>query len=134
MVDFSGHVSKAARITRSGISSFCLVLISLDPVRKTKHKVTQTAGLPAPPHKIIQFEFIDESATLMFPSWSFHQRTSTESPTPSVESPNSAFGMLLEAANVNDSESTSSILTPPQSPDGRAMTEIEEAGRAGIFL
>jgi hypothetical protein len=70
----------------------------------------------------------------MFPSWNYDQSTSTGSPSPPAETPNSAFGMLLDAANANDSPPVQAMMTPPQSPDIRSLSDLDEGETNGISL
>jgi len=96
MVDFSGHISKAARITRPA------------PQRSQRRSISPALDHPPSPQKYIEYEFIDESASIMSPAGTFSER----SPTPISSPPISPMNLLLEAANANND-----ILTPPQSPD-----------------
>jgi hypothetical protein len=70
----------------------------------------------------------------MFPSWSYDQTTSSGSPSPPAETPNSAFGMLLDAANANDSPRLQAMMTPPQSPESRSLMGLDETDAHGISL
>jgi hypothetical protein len=71
----------------------------------------------------------------MFPSWSY-PATSAGSPTPSsADTPNSAFGMLLEAAHANDTESVATAIpTPPLSPDERDLTDMSDVDTPGSLF
>jgi hypothetical protein len=70
----------------------------------------------------IQYEFIDESASIMSP---IHE----QSPTPSfgtADSPGSGFTMLLEAAHsAKASHPEIQTLTPPQSPIEPGLKEAD---------
>lgn len=70
----------------------------------------------------------------MFPSWSYDRTTTSGSPSPPAETPNSAFGMLLDAANANDSPRLQVMMTPPQSPESRSLIGLDEADAHGISL
>jgi len=90
---------------------------------------------PPSPHKIIQFEFIDEYPALMSDTYHY-ERTPTPSPPPtSVESPNTALGLLLEAANVSDGGSSDSRIgmpTPPLSPSDSVVLPVPYMSQSGM--
>lgn len=126
MVTFDGHISKAARITRPGNSLPTLYWTSTDfqaPLENRKPLTTKTHETHTSPRKIIQYEFIDESASIMSPIL-----TQERSPSPSSRSADSPpFTLLLEAVNANPSPvNPSYVLTPPQTPDGSAFKETRK--------
>jgi hypothetical protein len=82
-------------------------------------------GIPTSPRKIIKYEFIDESASIMSPTLT--QERSLSPISRSEDFSDSAFTLLIEAAN---SKTTSAdlrqVLTPPQSPDGSLFAEMRK--------
>jgi len=118
MVDFSGHISKAARITRPGMFSRDSA-DSSDRAKKAKQETQPNASyeshLPPSPQKYIHYEFIDESASIMSPTYSFD----AQSPSPvTLLSPIPSFNLLLKAAEEEgmNHKPAHLPLTPPQSP------------------
>ncbi len=95
------------------------------PLDTGKRHVTNYHDIPPSPRKIIQYEFIDESASIISPTVAQERSLSPISRT--ADSPDSAFTLLLEAAN---SKTTSvdpgQVLTPPQSPDGSLFKEMRK--------
>lgn len=127
MVDFDGHVSKAARITRPGIFIFMVKhrLIYIAPLKTENRSCTIVRDCPPSPQKYIVYEFIDESASIMSPTLT-QERYPTPAPADS-DSSKTAIKLLLEAAQADSSpESHPFMLTPPQSPDGSAFNTTDE--------
>ena len=140
-VDTEGHVSKAPRITRPGNLAYsfntCFGKINssvfLAPRESTKLHVVTCPDFVALPHRVIEYQFIDESASIMSPTLARHRspsphntdasRSSYSSTSSSSGSPKSAFSLLLEAATTKPMTmpDTHQVPTPPQSPGELAL-------------
>jgi hypothetical protein len=122
MVDFSGHVSKAARITRPGTCPSTkptkILLTPPDPVKKQKRESTPSCETPSSPplHNVIQYEFIDESTSIMMSPTLTPPFDAPPSPISPLRSPEPALSLLLKAAHEEELRPSAAIPTPPQSP------------------
>jgi hypothetical protein len=96
------------------------ILTISDAAKKQKRDSTpetlSDSQPPPSPQKYVYYQFIDESASIMSPTWNFEVNT----PCPSADcpSPIPSFNLLLKAAEEEELKHTpdTSPLTPPQSP------------------
>jgi Fungal Zn(2)-Cys(6) binuclear cluster domain len=130
LVDFSGRISKAARITRPGASPILVLADPADPVRRQNRTTSPSSSLDSPtpsPPQYIHYEFIDESPSIvMSPTVNSYEHV----PTPMSRRHSSvpAFSLLLKAAHEEEMKPLIPP-TPPHSPPEKYVLAKREQDR-----